>query len=113
MSSVLFIKGGFRLPLLYGRCLLVIWIILLCTSIIVPPCLFVFQYIQVCRAQWMTLYGRRSFSLFLIPFGLAWSAASMLIVSAYPNDHDLAYFDDIASHMYMNEPRAYLVACLR
>uniref|UniRef100_A0A7I4YNQ1 G protein-coupled receptor n=1 Tax=Haemonchus contortus TaxID=6289 RepID=A0A7I4YNQ1_HAECO len=110
MSSVMFMKGGLRLPLIYGRILLVIWIILLCTSIIVSPCLFIFQYLQVCRAQWMTVYGRRSFLLFLTPIGIAWSAASMLIICAYPDAHELAYFDNIALHLYLNEPRAYLVA---
>ncbi|XGW26142.1 hypothetical protein V3C99_007055, partial [Haemonchus contortus] len=113
LSSVMFVKGGFRLPIIYGRALLIIWIFLLCTSIIVSPCLFIFQYLQVCRAQWMTVYGRRSFLLFLTPIGIAWSAASMLIISAYPDVHELAYFDDIALHLYLNEPRAYLVASFR
>ncbi|VDO28273.1 unnamed protein product [Haemonchus placei] len=67
----------------------------------------------VYRAQWMTVYGRRSLLLFLTPIAIAWSAASILITSAYPDVHDVAYFDDIALHLYLNEPRAYLVASFR
>ncbi|KAK6039461.1 hypothetical protein COOONC_23034 [Cooperia oncophora] len=112
-SSVLFVKGGIFVPFLYGRILLVIWIILLCTNIIISPSQFIFQYLQICRSQWMTIYGHRSFFIFLITFFLAWSAAAMLIIAAYPDEADLAFFNDIASHINLNEHRAYLVACLR
>uniref|UniRef100_A0A7I4YP60 G_PROTEIN_RECEP_F1_2 domain-containing protein n=1 Tax=Haemonchus contortus TaxID=6289 RepID=A0A7I4YP60_HAECO len=112
-SSVIIVKGGLQIPFLYGRILLIIWVILLCTSIVVSPCSFIFQYFQVCRAQWMALYGKRLLFALVIPFGLASVAASMLCVSAYPDAEDYSHFDPIALRLYLNEPRAYLVASLR
>ncbi|KAL6737237.1 hypothetical protein Aduo_010897 [Ancylostoma duodenale] len=111
-SSVLFVKGGFMLPYAVGRVVLVAWIVLLCLSLIVSPCLFVFRYIQVCRKQWLSAYGRRVFFVFAIPISLAMSAAAMLIFASYPNADDITEFKDIAFQINLNAYRAFLVACL-
>ncbi|RCN46338.1 hypothetical protein ANCCAN_07632 [Ancylostoma caninum] len=50
MNSVLIMKGGFVLPSTIGRVSLALFLFLLCQSIVTPPCLFVFRYLQICRS---------------------------------------------------------------
>ncbi|KAK6751969.1 hypothetical protein RB195_003407 [Necator americanus] len=112
MSSVLFVKGGLFVPHSIGRALLNIWIALLCLSIIVSPCLFVFRYFQLCRRNWVALYGGRIFFVFLIPVLFSLLTAFMLNFAAYPSPEDIEYFSDIAYSINVNGYRAFLVASL-
>ncbi|KAK6023321.1 hypothetical protein OSTOST_10896, partial [Ostertagia ostertagi] len=48
MSALLIVNGGLEMPTICGRILLVLFVFLLCTSIVIPACLFVFRYLQIC-----------------------------------------------------------------
>ncbi|KAL6737146.1 hypothetical protein Aduo_010816 [Ancylostoma duodenale] len=71
MNSVLIMKGGFVLPGTVGCVSLVLFLLLLCQSIVTPPCLFVFRYLQICShlttcallcvASWPTTFDRNKF----------------------------------------------------
>ncbi|RCN46341.1 hypothetical protein ANCCAN_07635 [Ancylostoma caninum] len=50
MSALLIVNGGFLpLSVKLDRVLLVLFVLLLCQSLVTPPCLFVFRYLQICR----------------------------------------------------------------
>ncbi|KHJ89176.1 hypothetical protein OESDEN_11008 [Oesophagostomum dentatum] len=112
MSSVLFVKGGVQMPCEPGRILLMAWIVLLCVSIIVSPCHFIFRYLQLCRRNFLLICGKRIFYIFLVPALFSLSAAVMLIFSAYPSKKDVADFEEIAYSINLDSYKPFLVASL-
>ncbi|RCN45977.1 hypothetical protein ANCCAN_08014 [Ancylostoma caninum] len=109
-SSVLFVKAGLKMPLSFGRFILVCWIYLLCLSIVFPPCNFIFRYIQVCRTH---LVDHKSVpKIFVVPSLLAVLGATQLGFSAWPSPMDILAFESIAFHINTNTSKSFLVASL-
>ncbi|VDM53289.1 unnamed protein product [Angiostrongylus costaricensis] len=50
MSALLIVNGGIEMPTICGRVLLVIFVLLFCQSLIIPPSMFVFRYLQICSS---------------------------------------------------------------
>ncbi|EPB78119.1 7TM chemoreceptor [Ancylostoma ceylanicum] len=109
-SSVLFVKAGLKMSLSSGRFLLVCWIYLLCLSIVIPPCNFIFRYIQVCRTHLVD--RKRVFKIFLVPSLVAVLGATLLGFAAWPSPKDVRAFQNIAFRINTNTTKSFLVASL-
>ncbi|KAK5986821.1 hypothetical protein GCK32_016864 [Trichostrongylus colubriformis] len=49
LSALLVVNGGIPMSETLARLMLIFFVFLLCNSIVIPPCLFVFRYLQICR----------------------------------------------------------------
>ncbi|VDO23045.1 unnamed protein product, partial [Heligmosomoides polygyrus] len=99
-SALLMVNGGFVLPEIWGRVLLIIFIFLLCHSIILPPCLFVFRYLQICRYDMVS------------PTFLSVWTCGTLCFAAWPTPSDLKHFAPIAFEINVRRNTTFLVATL-
>ncbi|KAL6737144.1 hypothetical protein Aduo_010814 [Ancylostoma duodenale] len=112
MSSLLIVKGGLEMPMHFRRVTLVLFIILLCQSIVTPPCLFVFRYLQMCKSNFLANnYGHLKF-LLIIPVLMSGTASLMLCYASWPTEFDLKFFKDIAYEINVKRTTDFLVASL-
>ncbi|EPB77011.1 hypothetical protein ANCCEY_03919 [Ancylostoma ceylanicum] len=112
MSSLLIVKGGLEMPMHFRRVTLVLFIVLLCQSIVTPPCLFVFRYLQICKSNFLTNnYGHLKF-LLIIPVLMSGTASLMLCYASWPTEFDLKFFKDIAYEINVKRTTDFLVASL-
>ncbi|VDP56354.1 unnamed protein product [Heligmosomoides polygyrus] len=110
LSSLLIVKGGIHLPRKWALLLLIIFVFLLCQSIVTPPCLFTFRYLQICRTNFLAYNYRRLRLLLIIPVCVSTSCCAMLCFAAWPTETDRILFDKIAFNINVNWNSTYLVA---
>ncbi|KAK5973887.1 7TM chemoreceptor [Trichostrongylus colubriformis] len=113
MSALLIVNGGFVLPTIWGCLLLMVFVFLLCNSIVIPPCLFVFRYLQICRASYLKLHGQRLCFFLVLPFIFSTSICCMICFAAWPTESDILFFTDIAYDINVEGHNAFLVATLK
>ncbi|EYB94662.1 hypothetical protein Y032_0168g160 [Ancylostoma ceylanicum] len=113
LASLLIVKGGITMPMAWARATLVIFMLLLCQSIVTPPCLFVFRYLQICKTNFLTNNYRVLRYLLLIPLFISTSSCAVVCFASWPTAFDLAFFDEIAVNINVQRNTTYLVATLQ
>ncbi|KAL6737143.1 hypothetical protein Aduo_010813 [Ancylostoma duodenale] len=112
LSSLLIVKGGIPMPMAWARATLVIFMLLLCQSIVTPPCLFVFRYLQICKTIFLTNNYRMLRYLLFIPLIISTSSCALTCFASWPTAFDLVFFDEIAININVQRNTTYLVATL-
>ncbi|KAK5969587.1 7TM chemoreceptor, partial [Trichostrongylus colubriformis] len=111
LSSVIIVMGGFRIiPRSVGIPILIFFIFLLCQSIVTPPCLFVFRYLQICKANFLSMYHHYLRYLLIIPVLLSSACCALISFAAWPTKTDRLMFDEIAAEINVNWSTTYMVA---
>uniref|UniRef100_A0A7I4YNQ2 G_PROTEIN_RECEP_F1_2 domain-containing protein n=1 Tax=Haemonchus contortus TaxID=6289 RepID=A0A7I4YNQ2_HAECO len=110
-SALLIVNGGFEIPTTWGRSLIVVFVLLLCNSIVIPPCLFVFRYLQICRTSYLEHHLLRY--SFIVPFLISSSICGMICFAAWPTESDIEYFTCIAYDINVEGNFTFLVASLQ
>ncbi|VDO55375.1 unnamed protein product [Haemonchus placei] len=106
-SALLIVNGGFEIPTTWGRSLIVVFVLLLCNSVVIPPCLFVFRTSFLERHQQLLRY------LIIVPFLVSSSICGMICFAAWPTDSDIEYFTCIAYDINVEGNFTFLVASLQ
>ncbi|KAK6751156.1 hypothetical protein RB195_002869 [Necator americanus] len=113
LSSLLIVKGGIPLPMSWARLTLIFFIFLLCQSIVTPPCLFVFRYLQICKTKFLAQHYRSLRYLLILPLFISSSSCALMCFAAWPTQFDLAYFQGIAMKIHVQRNATFLVAMLK
>ncbi|KIH46613.1 7TM chemoreceptor [Ancylostoma duodenale] len=112
MNSVLIMKGGFVLPSTTGRVSLALFLFLLCQSIVTPPCLFVFRYLQICRPKFLAFHQYRLRFLLLIPLVISATTCALLCFASWPTAFDRDHFESMVKNITEETDQGFLIATL-
>ncbi|KAK6752710.1 hypothetical protein RB195_003868 [Necator americanus] len=112
MSALLIVNGGFLMSSDWGLMLLIVFVWLLCQSLVTPACLFVFRYLQICRSNYIVQRVQWLRCFLIVPFLTSSSTCALLCFAAWPTQFDLEYFTSIAYAINVNGNTTFLVATL-
>ncbi|EYB94665.1 hypothetical protein Y032_0168g162 [Ancylostoma ceylanicum] len=112
MHSVLIMKGGFDLPSTLGCVSLAVFLFLLCQSIVTPPCLFVFRYLQICRPKFLAYHQKSLRFLLVIPILISSTTCALLCVASWPTAFDKAHFELLVKNITEATGQGFLIATL-
>ncbi|KAJ1347979.1 hypothetical protein KIN20_003181 [Parelaphostrongylus tenuis] len=113
MSALMIVNGGIEMPTICGRILLVIFVFLFCQSIIIPPTMFVFRYLQICRKCTLQQSFRWLKYFFMGSFLFSTAVCGMICFAAWPTALDLEIFSKIAYEINVARDTTFLVATLK
>ncbi|RCN46340.1 hypothetical protein ANCCAN_07634 [Ancylostoma caninum] len=112
MDSVVIMKGGFVLPSTIGCVSLILFLFLLCQSIVTPPCLFVFRYLQICRAKFLAYHQNHLRFLLIIPLIISATTCALLCFASWPTAFDRDNFEPLVKNITEATGQGFLIATL-
>ncbi|ETN75645.1 hypothetical protein NECAME_12218 [Necator americanus] len=113
MSSLLIVEGGVFLPTFWAMLALIFFVFLLCQTIATPPCLFVFRYLQICKAKFIAEHYRSLRYLLIVPLFISTSTSALICLAAWPSQSEIAYFREIAINFDIQRDATFLAATLK